>query len=164
MTTYTKNYLLFIPWHFPLHKDATISGVSRKAQKEFELHYPAIYNYLLQKKDLLSKRNKTETGIRYEWYALQRCAASYFEEFANDKIIWGNLSNKPSFSYDSSKSYINAPAVMISVPDKFLLGLLNSSSLWFYLKLAAGRQGGYIEAKPMYVEKLPIIVMSKRFR
>ncbi|EMP17068.1 type II restriction-modification enzyme, partial [Fusobacterium nucleatum CC53] len=28
--------------------------------------------YLLKYKDSLSNRNKEETGIRYEWYCLQR--------------------------------------------------------------------------------------------
>ncbi|MGV4528432.1 Eco57I restriction-modification methylase domain-containing protein, partial [Ornithobacterium rhinotracheale] len=74
-------YLLFIPWHFPLHEDTTIKGASLKAEKEFEKQYPAVYNHLLKYKDRLCKRNKAETGIRYEWYALQRWGANYWEDF-----------------------------------------------------------------------------------
>ena len=29
-------WLLFVPWHFPLHNDASIQGASKKAEKEFE--------------------------------------------------------------------------------------------------------------------------------
>ena len=31
-------------------------------------------------------RNKTETGVRYEWYALQRWGADYWEEFERPKL------------------------------------------------------------------------------
>ena len=80
METALPGMLLFIPWHFPLHKDTSIMGVSKQAELAFQKEYPAIYHHLLQYKDALSKRNQAETGIRYEWYALQRCAATYFPE------------------------------------------------------------------------------------
>jgi hypothetical protein len=57
--------------------------------------------------------------------------------------------------------YINAPAVIISNSDLYLLGLMNSSTLWYFLtNIAAGRNGGYIEAKPVYVSQLPIKVIN----
>ncbi|UZD41216.1 hypothetical protein [Capnocytophaga ochracea] len=74
-------YLLFIPWHFPLHQiKPEIKGASKEAEKAFENQYPAIYNHLLQYKTELSNRNKAETGIHYEWYALQRWGANYWEK------------------------------------------------------------------------------------
>ena len=33
----------------------------------------------LEYKEPLSKRNKAETGIRYEWYAMQRWGAKYWD-------------------------------------------------------------------------------------
>ena len=36
---------------------------------------------MLQYKEPLSKRNKAETGIRYEWYAMQRWGAKYWEDY-----------------------------------------------------------------------------------
>ena len=35
----TNLYLLFIPWHFPLHKDPTISGASEVAENRFKEDY-----------------------------------------------------------------------------------------------------------------------------
>lgn len=64
-------WLLFVPWHFPLHEDHLIEGASVIAEKEFKQQYPAIYEHLLKFKSKLSARNQAETGIRYEWYALQ---------------------------------------------------------------------------------------------
>jgi len=78
-------WIIFIPWHFPLHNDTSLQGSSQKAEEEFTKGFPTVYNYLLQFKDRLLKRNKEETGIRYEWYALQRCAASYYHEFEKEK-------------------------------------------------------------------------------
>ena len=65
-------WLIYIPWHFPYQFDESITGASEKAEKAFKEQYPAVYNHMLEYKEPLSKRNKAETGIRYEWYAMQR--------------------------------------------------------------------------------------------
>ena len=74
-------WLLYIPWHFPLHNDTTVVGASEKAEQAFSSQYPAVYNHLLKYKKQLSNRNKAETGIRYEWYALQRWGANYWDVY-----------------------------------------------------------------------------------
>ena len=73
-------WLIYIPWHFPYQFDESIQGASEKAEKAFMELYPAVYSHMLQYKDPLSKRNKAETGIRYEWYAMQRWGAKYWVE------------------------------------------------------------------------------------
>ena len=46
--------------------------------------------------------------------------------------------------------------------DLFLLGLLNSRVVDFYMhSISATRQGGYYEYKPMYVSQLPIRSVNK---
>ena len=75
-------WLIYIPWHFPYQFDETIKGASHKAEVAFADQYPTVYQHLLQYKDLLAKRNKAETGIRYEWYAMQRWGANYWDFFA----------------------------------------------------------------------------------
>lgn len=74
-------WLIWVPWHFPLHNDTSIQGASERAEKAFQTQYPALYNHLLAYKKELSARNKAETGIRYEWYALQRWGANYWDNF-----------------------------------------------------------------------------------
>lgn len=74
-------WLIWLPWHFPLHFDQTIQGASEIAEKAFIEQYPSVYSHMLKYKDQLSNRNKAETGIRYEWYALQRWGANYWEDF-----------------------------------------------------------------------------------
>jgi type I restriction-modification system DNA methylase subunit len=155
-----KLWLLFIPWHFPLHKDETIQGVSKKAEEEFKKQYPAIYNHLLQFKNKLKKRNKDETGIRYEWYALQRCANTYYLEFDKEKVVWQEIVREPSFAYDSTRVYCNDTTfLMVGKKLKYLLGMLNSKSVAYFFKTfyAGGGLGskGY-RYKKEYLEQLPI--------
>jgi adenine-specific DNA-methyltransferase len=64
---YADLWLLYIPWHFPLHLDPSVTGNSKKAEGLFSQKFPAIYEHLRGFKKELSSRNAAETGIRYEW-------------------------------------------------------------------------------------------------
>ena len=150
-------YLLFIPWHFPLHEDSSITGVSEKAEKEFEKCYPAIYNHLLKFKIELSARNKAETGIRYEWYALQRYGSSYWQEFENPKIIYPNICKRNEFAWDESGYYTNQKAFIIPCDDKVLLAVLNSSVVMFLFEnLLSKLQGDFYEPSSIFMKDFPI--------
>ena len=94
-------WLIYIPWHFPYQFDESIQGASENAEKAFKEKYPSVYSHMLQYKDQLSKRNKAETGIRYEWYAMQRWGAKYWEDFNKPKIIWKRIGSILRFSYDN---------------------------------------------------------------
>ena len=150
-------YLLFIPWHFPLHQDSHITGVSEKAEQEFKKRYPAIYNHLLQFKTELSARNKAETGIRYEWYALQRYGSNYWEEFEKPKIIYPNICKRNEFAWDESGYYTNQKAFIIPCNDKTLLAILNSSVMTFLFdKLLPKLQGDFYEPSSIFMKDFPI--------
>ena len=163
---YNNLYLLFIPWHFPLNKDNTIIGASLKAEEEFKNNYKAIYNHLLNFKEQLQKRNKAETGIRYEWYALQRCAASYYEDFEKDKIIYQEICQEASYALDECKSFIgNTGYIMTSKKYnlKVLLSLLNSKLYWWFFKNNNVILGdSAIRMLGMYIEVLPIIEVDEK--
>ena len=94
-------WLIYIPWHFPYQFDDSIQGASVKAEEAFKVQYPAVYSHMLQYKESLLKRNKAETGIRYEWYAMQRWGAKYWEDFNKPKIIWKRIGSILRFSYDN---------------------------------------------------------------
>jgi hypothetical protein len=130
-------WLLYIPWHFPLHKDQTITGASDSAEQAFRIQYPAIYNHLLLYKAELSNRNKAETGIRYEWYALQRWGANYWEDFYRQKIVYIEIMTDnpkegyefPSFSFDTQGCVLLNTAYMMTGKInelKYILSILNS--------------------------------------
>ena len=110
-------WLIFIPWHFPLQFDPSIQGASEKAEKEFKAQYPTIYSHLTQYKKELSSRNKAETGIRYEWYAMQRWGANYWEEFNKPKLVWAELSRTGnSFVYDTENMFLGNTGYILTVP------------------------------------------------
>ena len=155
-------WIIFIPWHFPLHKDQTVEGSSKKAELEFQKQYPAIYKYLLQFKGSLSKRNTAETGIRYEWYALQRCAATYYPEFEKEKIIWIELTNENKFAYSDKEDYLLAGAFfMVGESLKYLLAFLNSKLCLFYFSLICNSSGmATIQWKKFALEKVPVMELN----
>src|SRR5690606_11263220 len=121
-------WLIYIPWHFPLHQDSSIKGASQEAENQFRLQFPAIYNHLLNYKEGLSKRNKAETGIRYEWYALQRWGANYWEDFYNEKLMYPNMTKFLPFYLDNEKFMQNDKSFMITGKNiAYLTAFLNSS-------------------------------------
>lgn len=158
---YQDLWLLFIPWHFPLHLDPTIEGASKRAEQAFKEQYPAIYKHLLGFKTELSNRNKAETGIRYEWYALQRCAATYWQEFERSKIILGRFMDKPTFAFDRQQFFHNDALYMISDVDEYVVAILNSSVSWWFLRqICTDLQNGYLQAFRKDLFQIPIPAAS----
>ena len=151
-------WLINIPWHFPLHSDASIKGVSEKAEELFKKQYPGVYTHLLSHKAALAARNKSETGIRYEWYALQRWAANYHEEFAKEKLIWMDLTEQGRFAYDEGRMFcVNTCFVMSGQSIKYLCAVLNSSlATWFMKNTALNSGMGVTRWIGFTVETIPI--------
>ncbi len=157
---FNNEYLLFIPWHFPLHEDETVNGNSLKAENALKSDYPEIYNHLSGHREGLSGRNKEETGIRYEWYALQRCASTYYSEFAEPKIIWGLTADKWAFAYDELGHYLPSNGYILTSKTlniKYLLALLNSNVLKYYFSfIGIMTAGGAYTLKHSSILELPI--------
>ena len=107
-------WLIFISWHFP-NTDNPKS--MQENEQDLAEQYPSLYSHLLQHKDRLSKRNKDETGIRYEWYCLQRWGANYYQEFAKPKIVWNPVSGEYFFSYIKEIMYFNNSLFMMTHKD-----------------------------------------------
>ena len=97
-------WLIYSPWHFPLQFDESITGASEKAETAFQEQYPAVYQHMLEYKEPLSKRNKAETGIRYEWYAMQRWGAKYWEDFSKPKVLWKRVGSILRFCYNDNEA------------------------------------------------------------
>ncbi len=160
---YKNWYTLFIPWHFPLHNNPSITGSSHEAEKDFQKLYPVVYNYFLTYKEPLSNRNKAETGIRYEWYALQRYGADFWQNYEKPKIVWIEISDKANYAYDDSGMYLTNSAYFLSGKNlKYLLALLNSKVADFYFsQITAKIAGGRKRYTKQYVEQIPIPQISK---
>jgi hypothetical protein len=122
-----KNWILYIPWHFPLHLTKNIMGVSEDAEIQFKSNFPAIYDWLFSHKTELKNRNLAETGIRYEWYALQRFGSNYWQDFRKNKIVWKRIGSLLRFCYDESGAYcLDSTCIATGEKVKFLCAVLNS--------------------------------------
>ena len=152
-------YLIYIPWHFPLQFDTTITGASEKAENAFKEQYPAVYAHMLQYKGPLSKRNKAETGIRYEWYAMQRWGAKYWEDFFKPKICWKAVGRNLAFSIVESGTFLTAPASFISAGtyNEYILAFLCSNvGTYFIYKNSDTTGAGDIMLNIQSLIKFPI--------
>lgn len=125
-------WVIFIPWHFPnVEKPKTML----ENEQDLKEQYPSLYKHLLSHKERLSKRNKEETGIRYEWYCLQRWGANYYQEFEKEKIIYPETTQNAYFVYDNKGFFIEKTAfILICENLKYLQGLLSSNLVTYYYK------------------------------
>ncbi len=162
---YADLWLIYINWHFPLHKDNSISGASKKAENKFQCNYKILYKYFEKHKNELIKRNKTETGIRYEWYAMQRQAASYVNLFGKQKIIWALTSDKWGFSLDDEKYFLTSGGFFLvseEIPVKFILAILNSKLMKFYFSaIGVMTAGGAYTLKKTTIERFTLPKIKK---
>ncbi len=155
-------WVIFIPWHFP---NTNNQKNMEENEQDFSIHYPIIYDHLLSHKDKLLKRNKDETGKRYEWYCLQRWAANYYQDFEKEKIVYGEIVQEPRFYLDNGEcelGYFYAEATSFILTGehlRYLLGMLHSKLITFAFKTfyAGGGLGesGY-RYKKAFIERLPI--------
>ncbi|MGN8369014.1 class I SAM-dependent DNA methyltransferase [Helicobacter pylori] len=161
-------WVIFIPWHFP---NTGSPKSMEKNEQDFSTHYPIIYAHLISHKDELLKRNKDETGKRYEWYCLQRWAASYYQDFEKEKIVYGEIVQEPRFYLDNGECelggfYAEATSFILTGEHlRYLLGMLHSKLITFAFKTfyAGGGLGesGY-RYKKAFIERLPIPQITEK--
>ncbi|PDW15635.1 restriction endonuclease [Helicobacter pylori] len=161
-------WVIFIPWHFP---NTGSPKDMEQNEQDFSTHYPIIYTHLLSHKDELLKRNKDETGKRYEWYCLQRWAASYLQDFEKEKIVYGEIVQEPRFYLDNGECelgvfYAEATSFILTGEHlRYLLGMLHSKLITFAFKTfyAGGGLGesGY-RYKKAFIERLPIPKITEK--
>ena len=113
--------------------------------------YPAVKAHL----DGFSPRLERRQDKGKTPYNLRNC--TYHQDFAKDKIVWGNLANRPKFAYAEGGTFISAPSTMLTPYDPYLLAVLNSSLAdWYFKLIGVERDGGYYEYKPMFIERIPV--------
>jgi type I restriction-modification system DNA methylase subunit len=128
-------------------------------------NYPAIEKYLLPYKERLmpkpanwkgNKWNGRKPGL-YKWYEIQD-TIDYSDEFEKTKILWPGISSEvASFTIDERGYYGNDNNQLIISSDKYLLGILNSKLMRYYLTNICDKvQGGFYRLKIIYIEVLPV--------
>ena len=106
--------------------------------------------------DLITSRKRTTN----KWFETQD-SIGYWDDFSKQKIVWGNLNLRASYAIAPEGYFVNAPCPMIVPANKYLLAILNSKLADYYIRnLGVTRNGGYFEYKPMFIEKLPVPMVS----
>ena len=108
---------------------------------------------------LFRSRNQAETGIRYEWYAMQRWGANYWEDFLKPKIIFQEIVQESQFFLDENQFfYCNDTCRIITGKDlEYLVGIFNSKLFFFAVKYfySGGMLGGNgVRMKHTFFEKI----------
>ena len=126
--------------------------------------YPAIENYLRQFKQRLMPKPKDwkedkwegrKTGA-YQWYEIQD-TIDYYQEFEKSKIIYPNICKRPEFTFDENNLYTNQKCFIISLADKYLIGILNSSVMFFlFRQILPKLRGNFYEPSYIYFKDFPI--------
>ncbi len=155
-------WLVYVPWHFPMHLDLSIEGASTKAEVAFKKGYPAVYEHLSKFKKELSQRNAAETCIRYEWYALQRWGAEYWQEFAQSKLVVPAISGAMNAAVDPEGFFSNnKTSIFVCQDTSYVAAVINSSvAFWFTRQVFATKQGGFYDFEPRYSSQWPIPAAS----
>lgn len=117
--------------------------------------YPAIKKYLEPFKEQLLKRATAHT---HPWYELQQPQEGCWQEFEKTKIFIPAIAQSVEYAVDFFGYYGNDKTnVCVTDEVEFLLGILNSKLMWWFIQqIAASRQGGFYEFKAMYLTQIHI--------
>ena len=120
-----------------------------------ERDYPDVYAHL----DSFGDKFKNRGAQGHHWTNLRAC--SFYDDFKKEKIVWIELSDVGRFALCNDEVYLLNSAYFLLPPSdidaKFLLGILNSSTIRFYLGLVAETSGmGTSRWINNYVKEFPI--------
>lgn len=133
----------------PLYLLLTKNGI------DVQNEYPIIYNYL----DSFGEKFKQRGAKGQHWSNLRACA--FFDDFKKEKIIWIELTDTGRFSLSRKEEYLLNSAYFLLPPlsfnAMFLLGVLNSSIIRFFVKQIAATSGmGTLRWINNYIKLIPV--------
>jgi type I restriction-modification system DNA methylase subunit len=136
---FRQTYLIYITWETEIGR------------------YPGILNHLKAFKRELEQRDGCKNGGTCPWYALSRPRPETTKVYDSPKIIYPQISNGAKFYLDTKGFFINQKCFTIHSRDWYLLGVLNSSSVWRLIKTnSPPLRGGYSEPRRDFMLSLPI--------
>ena len=118
--------------------------------------FPAVKAHLDCHYDRLEKRqDKGRTP-----YNLRSCA--YYEDFAEEKLFWMDMSPKARFAYTTAMGFCNDKAYyLVGGPLKFLCGVLNGNLVTWRMKNTALTTGmGLLQWKKFAVERIHVPILD----
>lgn len=150
---------------FPYFKEVDSKGkekMSLYSELDLQTHFPKGYAYLKQCEQVLRARENRRFDID-KWYQFGR--AQGISEGGVTKLLMPYLSIKSQFAYDEKGEFYHNTKVFgliksvnySSLDYKYLLAILNSNLMWWYItKTASVMRGGYYTYTPTYIENFYI--------
>ncbi|MCR4942964.1 MAG: Eco57I restriction-modification methylase domain-containing protein [Clostridium sp.] len=144
--------------------------ISTFPSKNYDIEqYPAIKDYLLSfginrleqtgKQYIVDgKKIKSRKKTNNKWFETQD-SISYWNDLCAQKIIWGEISDKPKFAIDIEGKYTpEATTFMMTGKNlKYLLCFLNSTlSEYYFAKIGTTTGMGTLRWKKYLIETLPV--------
>ncbi|WP_129670827.1 Eco57I restriction-modification methylase domain-containing protein [Candidatus Chloroploca sp. Khr17] len=93
------------------------------------------------------------------WWELRPC--DYYDAFGKTKVFYPELAKQPRFSWDDTGAYVNNKGFIIPTEQPWLVGLLNSRTIWFLIMrtaLGLGERAGMerFQLFAQFISRLPI--------
>ena len=146
--------LLIIPY------EVNNGNVNLIHEDKLRNHFPLTFNYLMQNKEVLENREKGKM-LGSSWYAY--IYPKNIQLMKSPKILVPDIANRASFAWDDQGDYAFTSGYGITLKSnvkesiKYILGLLNSNLLDFYLKnISTTMRGGFFRYFTQFIEQLPI--------
>jgi len=100
---------------------------ANEAETVFQQTYPSLYNYLKSFEDRL--RSRQDQG--HFWWELRSC--DYYDVFEKPKVVIQQILYHSVFALDTENYYANPKVYSVTTDDLFILAVLNSRVVWWYL-------------------------------
>jgi adenine-specific DNA-methyltransferase len=144
-------YLIFFPKGWSKKNAAN----EKSAWNTLSDKYPAVAKFLKPHEEACRKRS--DQGDY--WWELRAC--DYYNDFDMPKIIWPENAEINSFALTKQSIFLDKTCFFMPVYDKYLLGILNSKLMWFFIKHLCNKiRGGWYAQQAIYIRQLPIIDIS----
>jgi hypothetical protein len=139
------------------------------SEAEMRMNFPLAWNYLLTVRKKLEAREGGKWRVP-QWWQFGR--NQNIAEMAKPKLITQVLSKRASFTFDANAEYCfvgggNAGgygvrvALSSNLADAYVLGLLNSRPLdWYLKKISTPFRGGFFSYARRFIEQLPIRALN----
>jgi type I restriction-modification system DNA methylase subunit len=129
-------------------------------EDKMRTQFPLTFDYLVQNKPFLENREKGKM-FGSSWYAY--IYPKNIEFMKGPKILVPDIANRACFAWDDKGDYAFTSGYGITLKSnveesiKYILGLLNSKLLDFYLKnISTTMRGGFFRYFTQFIEQLPI--------
>lgn len=127
--------------------------------------YPSVERHLHQFRSFKNEKGKIvgldHRATKQEWFELQQPSSRLIPILEGPKLLYPIIGKESRFVIDASQFFVNDKVFILPTADNYLLGVLNSSSAFAFLRETCVThgdkdEGGRLEFRAIYMETLPI--------